>query len=123
MTLLDRTTTFRRGEATRATRNRVLRIEKRADEIATVAEVETDYQRADRAGDLQMESWFSRGYQSAPSEEWRAFMVEGFLLWGRTERAEEGVVSESVGDAVAFLKKGNDFWLGAFCPDGSDGAA
>ena len=25
--------------------------------------------------------------------------------------------------AVAFLKKGNDFWLGAFCPDGSDGAA
>jgi hypothetical protein len=120
MTLLERTTTFRRGEATRATRNRVLRVEKRADEIAVVAEVETDYQRADRAGDLQMESWFSKGYQSAPSEEWRAYLLEGFLLWGRTERAEEGVVCESVGDAVELLKGNNGLWLHDGCgPDGT----
>lgn len=123
MALATRITQYRRGEATRATRARVHRTEVRADEIAIVAEVETDYQRADRAGDLQMETWFSSAYQSAPDEEWRSRIVQGFMCWQRTERAEEGVVTQSVGDAVDLLKGNNDFWLGAFVPENSGGAA
>lgn len=119
MTLLARTTARRRMTATVENRARVERVERRSDEIAVVCEVESDYQRADRIGDLQMESWFQRSYQSAPDEEWRSTILEGFLLWQGTERSEERAVTGSVGDAVRFLRENNPYWLADGCgPDG-----
>lgn len=91
---------------------RTMRVERRADEIATVAEVETDYQRVDRAGDLQMESWFQRHYAAQTSNDGRTEVAEGFAIWQRTERAEDHVIGGSVDGALNTLRANNPFWLG-----------
>ena len=123
MTLLARTTARRRMTATIENRARVERVERRADEIAIVAEVETDYQRADRAGDLQIEGHFQALYQLVDTEAEKEAVARAFAVWQRTERAEEQVVSGSVDEAVTLLKEQNGYWLGAFVPDGDGGAA
>lgn len=123
MTLLARTTARRRMTATVENRARVERVEKRADEIATVAEIHTDYQRADRAGDEQIIARFKDLYRLVDTEAEKQAVAAAFSVWHRSELAEEGVVSESVGDAVEFLKDHNDYWLGAFVTAEMDGAA
>lgn len=119
MTLLARTTARRRMTATIENRARVERVERRADEIALVAEVETDYQRADRAGDLQIEGHFQALYQLVDSEAEKEAVARAFAVWQRTERAEEQVVSGSVDEATQLLRENNPYWLHDGCgPDG-----
>lgn len=98
--------------ATRTNRDRQQRTERRMDELAAVADVETDYQRVDRVGDLQMESWFQRHYAAQTTDAGRTDVANGFAIWLRTERAEEGVVGGSVGDALTALRANNPYWLG-----------
>ena len=123
MTLLERTTTYRRETATRANRNHSERVEKRVDEIAVVAEVHTDYTKADRAGDLAIEAKFQELYQLVDTEAEKEAVAKAFATWQRTEQREDLAVSTSVGGAVSLLRDNNDYWLGAFVPDGDGGAA
>lgn len=106
---------IRQRQALRAVRENRDRNEaagKRVDEIVAVTEVESDYTKADRSGDLEMESWFSTAYQSMPTDDLRDLIARGFVIWQRTERREEGTVAESVSDAADLLRANNPFWLG-----------
>lgn len=112
MTLQDAVRERQARRAVKANRTKNEAAGRRVDEIATVAEVETDYRRVDRVGDLQMESWFQRHYAAQKDEAGRSDVTEGFLLWQRTERAEESEVSESVNGSLTLMRENNPFWLG-----------
>jgi hypothetical protein len=114
----------RQGRRSRL-RNRVIqqRAEKRMDEIVSVAEIATDYEATDRAGDLEIESRFSELYQLVDSEEEKAAVARAFAVHQRAERREDLAVRGSVDESVDLLRTNNDFWLGSFVPDGDGGAA
>lgn len=98
--------------AVRANRARQRLAEIRLSEIVSVADIDTQYDRIDREGDLAMESWFASAYQSAPTEDMRELIARGFVIWQRSERAEEQHVHAGVGAAVQLLKDNNATWLG-----------
>jgi hypothetical protein len=123
MTLLARTTARRTAGASLANRLHTEATGRRVEEIGTVDDIKATYREADRSGDLEMESWFQRHYAAATSEEARAEIVGGFLIWQRTERREELAVITDVDDATALLRDNNDFWLGAYVPQRSGDAA
>lgn len=94
------------------------------DEIVSVAGISDDYDRADRAGDVQIESCFQQLYQLVNTDEERAAVADAFAIWQRTERAEEAVLTGSVDESVTLLKTNNPYWIdGAAVPADSDGAA
>lgn len=108
MTLLARTT----ARASRVNRERQARAELRLSEIIKVAGIADEYEQIDRAGDLAMETWFARAYQAADSEPMRTLIAQGFVVWQRTEQAEEQHVRGDVDDSVEVLKANNPTWLG-----------
>lgn len=112
MTLRNAVSERQAGRAVRANRARQRLAEIRLGEIVSVADITPTYEAIDRAGDLAMESWFAQAYQSATDEDMRALIAQGFVIWQRTERAEEQHVRSGVGDSVDLLKANNRTWLG-----------
>lgn len=97
----------------RANRTIQARTERRADEIAVVHEIGTDYAKVDRMGDLEIEARFQQLYQLVDSPAEKQAVVDAFQVWQRTERHEDLAVGRGVGDAVDTLKRNNPFWLDA----------
>jgi hypothetical protein len=112
MTLSEAIRQRQAQRSTRENRNRNSRTEKRMDEIATVAEVETDYQRVDRAGDVEIEGHFQSLYQLVDTEAERRAVARAYSVWVASERREDLAVRGSVGGALTTLKQNNPFWLG-----------
>ena len=108
MSVLERT----QQRATRVNRARQRLAEIRLSEIVKVAGIADEYESIDRAGDLQMESWFALAYQAAPDDASRTMIARGFVLWQRTEQAEEVHVRGDVDASVEHLKGNNVVWLG-----------
>lgn len=98
--------------STTSNRRRQHLAEVRLSEIVKVAGIADEYQQIDRAGDLQMESWFALAYQSMPTDELRGLIARGFVTWQRTEQAEETHVRGDVDASVDLLKGNNNVWLG-----------
>lgn len=110
MTLLDRT----RQTASRANRLRQQRAERRMDEIVVVAEVHAKYEKADRDGDLRVESLIQKVHDLADDKEERKAAAQLLAAWWRSEK-DEGAVRQ----AVVVLRDNNGFWLADGCgPDG-----
>ena len=99
------------------------RAERRMDEIVSVASIATDYEAIDRSGDLEIEARFIELYQLVDSPAEKDAVARAFAVHQKAERAEDIAVRGSVDESVDLLREGNDYWLGAYCPDGSDGAA
>ena len=116
MTIAQRISNRQRRVATRLA-------ETRLDEIVSVAGIADEYGKADRAGDLEIETHFARLYQLVDSEAEKDAVVAAYRVWARSEQVEDLAVTGSVDESVSLLKRNNDLWLGAFVPDGSDGAA
>jgi len=113
-----------RQTATRANRARQLRAETRMDEIVKVAGIPDGYERADRSGNLAVESAFARVYQAVDTDEERSAVARVFVAWQSDERTERLIVQDLAADSVEVLKAGNPLFIdGAFTPSGSDGAA
>ena len=109
---------------TSANRQRQLRAERRLDEIVKTAGIADDYMDIDRRGDLDIETHFGRMWHAAPNEEMRTLVARAFAAWQKDEQAEEEAIRQSVGGAVALLKRNNPYFIeGQFVPAGSDGAA
>lgn len=123
MTIAERTTTRRAGDASRQARRNKEAAGRRVDEIGAVTDIGRDYHAADAAGDLEMESQFQRLYAVADDDEEREAVAGAFAVWMRTERIEELALTTSVENAATLLRENNPFWLGAAVPPGSDGAA
>lgn len=114
----------RRRTATTANRQRQIRAELRLEEIVKVAGIADEYERTDRAGDLQMEAHFGNLFRLASDEEMRRAVVDAFVCWQRDEQAEERVVRGGVDESVTLLKANNPVFIeGQYVPAGSDGAA
>ena len=114
----------RRQTATRANRERQNRAELRLTEIIKVAGIADDFERADRKGDLRIESAFAALYQASKSENLRELVVDAFVAWQQDEAAEEAAVRGGVNGAVLQLKANNPVWLnGAAVPADSDAVA
>lgn len=109
---LHRAIEARRQTATRANRDRQDLAERRTDEIASVAEIESDYAKVDRAGDLAIEAHFATLYQLVDSEEEKRAVAAAYAVWCRSERAEDAAVGGSVTEAVELLRNNNPLWLG-----------
>ena len=109
--------------ATRANRHRKEAAGKRIDEIGAVTDIAPTYQAVDRAGDLAIESKFQELYCLVDTEEEKQAIAAAFAVWQRTERAEDLAVTGAVNEAADVLRGNNDFWLGAYVPDGDGGAA
>lgn len=88
-----------------------------------VTDIERAYRSADSAGDLEMERMFHRLWEVADDEEEREAVSRTLAVWWRTERREELAVTSSVTDAATTMRTNNDYWLGAWTPENSDGAA
>lgn len=115
MTLLERT----RQTASRANRLRQQRAERRMDEIVVVAEVHAKYEKADRDGDLRVESLIQKVHDLADDEEEREAAAQLLAAWWASERQEGIAVEGAVRDAVDHLRRNNGFWLADGCgPDG-----
>lgn len=113
----------RRKTATIENRMRQHRAELRLTEIIKVSGIADAYERADRKGDLRIETAFAAIYQSATTETLRDLVTRAYLAWQDDERAEEASVRGGVDGAVLTMKSHNPAFIeGAFVPDG-DGAA
>ena len=111
----------RRQTATRSNRLRQHLAELRLEEIVKVAGIADDYEKADRAGDLRIETAFARIYQTVTDEKVRQLVVDAYVAWQADEREEERLVRGGVDTSVAMLKRHNPAFIeGAFVPDGSD---
>ena len=111
----------RRQTATRENRERQNRAELRLTEIIKVAGIADDFERADRQGDLRIETAFAALYQSSPTEHLRSLVVNAFVEWLQDERNEERAVRAGVDGSVHLLKINNDVWLnGAAVPADCD---
>ena len=108
------TTKIREG-ATRIARFRVEREEVRFQEIGLVKDVESEYIKVDRAGDLAIESHFQKLYALADDEEERTAVVLAFCEWQKREALEEKAVTGTVAEAVDFLKANNELFLADGC--------
>ena len=113
MTLSEAIRQRQAQRSTRAHRDRQDQAERRADEIASVLEIRTDYTRVDRDGDLAIEARFQALYQLVDTEAEKEAVASAFAVWIRTERAEDLAVGGSVVEAVELLKSNNPYWLGA----------
>lgn len=123
MTLLARTTARRRLTATTENRLRQQRAELRMDEIVSVAGIATDYQSADRAGDLEIQDHFQTLFDLVDTEDEKRAVARAFAVWQRCEQREEHALRGSVDGSVDLLRKNNDYWLGSFVPENDGGAA
>lgn len=88
------------------------RAERRVEEILSVESIRTDYQRADRAGDLEVEDHFKALYQLVDTEDEKAAVSAAFAVWVRDERIEELAVGTSVDETVDLLKANNPVFIG-----------
>jgi hypothetical protein len=104
-----------RQTATRLNRERQHKAEVRADEIVLVRDIEDDYRKVDREGDLAIESHFQRLYALADDEEERTAVVLAFCEWQKREAMEDAIVTGSVAEAVDFLKANNELFLADGC--------
>jgi hypothetical protein len=89
------------------------RVERRADEIAAVHEIGTDYTKVDRAGDLEIEGRFQALYQLVDSPAEKQAVADAFRVWQRSEQREDMAVGRGVDTAAGVLKANNPFWLDA----------
>jgi hypothetical protein len=101
--------------ASRLNRERQHKAEVRADEIVLVRDIEADYRKVDREGDLKIESHFQNLYALADDEEERTAVVLAFCEWQKREAMEEAIVTGSVEEAVEFLKANNELFLADGC--------
>lgn len=100
------------ARASAANRQRQRLAEIRVGEIVKVAGIADEYEAIDRAGDQAMESWFALAYQTATDEEMRKLIARGYVIWQRTEQAEERHVRGDIDQSVEHLKANNPTWLG-----------
>lgn len=107
----------RRTTASASNRQRQHRAELRLEEIIKVAGIADQYEAADRAGDLRIETAFARIYQSTSDEHIRDLVLTAFMAWQDDEKAEERIVRGEVGAAVSLLKSNNPTFVnGSFTP-------
>jgi hypothetical protein len=105
-------------------RKRQIRAELRLEEIIKVAGIVDTYEAVDRHGDLAVETAFARCYQLVDSDEEKAAIADAFVVWQRSERAEDLAVRGETDEAVSLLKRHNPVFVeGQYVPSGSDGAA
>ena len=119
MTLAQRS----RQTANRRNRAAQHRVEVRLEELVKVAGIADTYEKADRQGDLAIETHFAHLYQLVDTDSEREAVVTAYRVWAKSEQVEDLAVRGSVDESVDFLKENNPLWLGAFVPAGSDGAA
>jgi hypothetical protein len=114
----------RRQTATRENRLRQHLAELRLDEIVKVAGIADAYEKADRKGDLRIESAFAAIFQATTDEHVRDLIVKAFVAWQDDEREEERIVRGGVDQSVVLLKHHNDAFInGTFLPEGSEPVA
>lgn len=103
----------RQGQrAKRANRARQELAERRADEIADVAEIATEYGKVDRAGDVAIEGHFQSLYQLVDSKPEKDAVLAAYMVWVRSERNEDAAVASAVEAAKDTLRANNPYWLG-----------
>lgn len=98
--------------------------ERRITEVIKVSGIADEYDRADRKGDLRIETAFARLYHAATTERMRELIVDAYVAWQADEKAESAAVHSGVESAVVYMKNGNPLFIdGAFVPEDSAGAA
>ena len=112
MTLSEAIAQRQGSRASRINRARQRLAEIRLSEIVKVAGIADEYEAIDRAGDLAMETWFALAYQQATDDAMRSLIARGFVIWQRTEQAEERHVRGDVDASVDLLRENNPVWLG-----------
>lgn len=101
----------RRQTATRANRVRQMKAELRLEEIVKVAGISDQYDRIDRAGDLNIETAFARIFQMAETKAMRDAIVDCFVAWQADEKAEEAIVHGETQGAVSLMKFDNPLFI------------